>query len=493
MYRQPVVDWMIDVCGYFKLHITTAHAAISYLDRLQPDENCERHEWQMIAVACILVAAKYNESELDVPQLQVFEDIIHQKITNDTMLTYELWVLRRLCWQLNARTTAAFLSTYFASGTLIDYDSDSLMQSLEEKCQRKGVETLFYNEAMRLCNLCLTDPQFKPFLASDVAGAIVYRLRSLFDVAPVWSPALTKLTKFDPLRCVSHAKCASASSTSSSSVSPNCTDAVQLLLSKLFDMAVDPALVTLMAQVTAESASALPGSSKSSKTTSSPSSSSSPSSAPVSVVIGASSVSASPELSRVSDATDHDDSVCSGQDEDDQGACFKVLPSSTLDLSTSSSSGDGCDLDRSSNCSQDSSCISSKATTRPGTPSVNLVTSFDNATMMDISSPIPPVSGVAAGSSVVATSVTATSTSGSAPAATLSSSKGRSNFSRMYAMHSQQLGKANDALRKTGDSEADKENDACIATPFTAALDSPGDNDLAFTEAPSLFKPLMTF
>ena len=49
---------MIDVCGYFKLHVTTTQSAICYLDRLQPDQSSNRNEWQMIAIACILLAGK---------------------------------------------------------------------------------------------------------------------------------------------------------------------------------------------------------------------------------------------------------------------------------------------------------------------------------------------------------------------------------------------------------------------------------------------------
>jgi hypothetical protein len=57
-YRRPVVDWMLDICGYFKLHLTTAHAAVCYLDRLQPSEKFSRYEWQMIAVTCIIIAGE---------------------------------------------------------------------------------------------------------------------------------------------------------------------------------------------------------------------------------------------------------------------------------------------------------------------------------------------------------------------------------------------------------------------------------------------------
>jgi len=184
---------MIDVCGYFKLHITTAHAAIAYLDRLQPDENCERQEWQMIAVACILIASKYNESEQDVPPLNVFEEIIHQSIPNETMLTYELWVLRRISWQLNARTPAAFLTSFISAGLFFEDDVAS-----QKFASQAELEDSFAKEAMRLASVCLSDTQYKGFRSSDVASAIVFKLRKRFQFQRYWRAELVEMTSCDP-------------------------------------------------------------------------------------------------------------------------------------------------------------------------------------------------------------------------------------------------------------------------------------------------------
>ena len=47
-HRRVVVEWIFNVCQYFNLHPTTTHAAIAYLDRLQPNEKFSRYEWQMV-------------------------------------------------------------------------------------------------------------------------------------------------------------------------------------------------------------------------------------------------------------------------------------------------------------------------------------------------------------------------------------------------------------------------------------------------------------
>lgn len=100
-FRVAVVEWMLEVCEYFSLHATTAHAAAAYLDRLQPSDRFKQKEWQLLAVCCIIVSAKYNESEEHVPDLYTLEEITKQRLPNETVLNYELWILKKIGWKLN--------------------------------------------------------------------------------------------------------------------------------------------------------------------------------------------------------------------------------------------------------------------------------------------------------------------------------------------------------------------------------------------------------
>ena len=95
---------MMEVCEYFNLDPTTTHGAMAYLDRLQPNEKFSRFEWQMLAICCILIAGKYNESEEDLPDLATLEDITQQRIANETVLSYELWVRSELSFSIHMYT-----------------------------------------------------------------------------------------------------------------------------------------------------------------------------------------------------------------------------------------------------------------------------------------------------------------------------------------------------------------------------------------------------
>ena len=134
-YRLAVCEWIMDVCRYFKLDISTTHKAIVFLDRLQPDETFTKDEWQMIAITCILVAAKFNEKEEHLPPLENFEEITNQKIPNAQLLDFELWVLRKLGWHLNAFPPLSFISCYFKYGVV--YRNDIIRENILQNSNLK--------------------------------------------------------------------------------------------------------------------------------------------------------------------------------------------------------------------------------------------------------------------------------------------------------------------------------------------------------------------
>ena len=102
-YRKVVLEWVINLTARFNLHPTTAHAAISYLDRLQLSNKYTRFQWQILAVCCILLSAKYNECEEQVPGLKKLEEIMQVRLPNHVILEYELLILQRLAFKLNGK------------------------------------------------------------------------------------------------------------------------------------------------------------------------------------------------------------------------------------------------------------------------------------------------------------------------------------------------------------------------------------------------------
>jgi Cyclin, N-terminal domain/Cyclin, C-terminal domain len=183
---------MIDVCEYFNIHPTTTHGAIAYLDRLQPNLMFSRFEWQMLAICCILISAKYNESEEDVPDLATLEDITNQKISNDSVLNYELWALKKMGWKLSVRTPMAFLSCYLSVGIT----SESDFHTGYSTASKREIDSVLEKQINALATLTALDAQFKEISASELAASIVFVARRNLNFSFVWNEDLVQLTSY---------------------------------------------------------------------------------------------------------------------------------------------------------------------------------------------------------------------------------------------------------------------------------------------------------
>eukprot|EP00981_Chlorochromonas_danica_P004197 scaffold847_cov172-Ochromonas_danica.AAC.11 len=181
----------MDVTEYFNLHVTTTHAAVAYLDRLQPNESYTRFEWQMFAICCILVSAKFNESEEHVPPLRRLEEITQQALSNDVVLNYELWVLKKLSWKLNVRTPVAFLSAYCKLGYPFALPTGCPALSSEE-------EENLQSHMVSLSTRCLIQTKFKNIPSTILAAAIVFYARKTAGISPVWLPCMSKTMYHHP-------------------------------------------------------------------------------------------------------------------------------------------------------------------------------------------------------------------------------------------------------------------------------------------------------
>lgn len=66
--------------------------------------------------------AKYYEREQDVPPLSKLEEITQDRLPNKTVLTYEMWIVSRIDWDVGAYCAQHFLDFYIAVGMFCEGD-----------------------------------------------------------------------------------------------------------------------------------------------------------------------------------------------------------------------------------------------------------------------------------------------------------------------------------------------------------------------------------
>jgi len=177
------------------------HAAISYLDRLQPSEKFTRPQWQMLAICCILIASKYNECEEHVPDFATLEAITQQPMRNETVLSFELWALKKMAWQITIRTPISFLTCYLMRAEGLESIGECLAPGAE--CfgkSRADLNVDLRKKAYSFATKILLDSRFKKYLCSDISIAILLYTRNVCDISPLWTSELTDIVQCDPFQ-----------------------------------------------------------------------------------------------------------------------------------------------------------------------------------------------------------------------------------------------------------------------------------------------------
>lgn len=193
-YRRYLVDWMSDVGEQYRLHSTTVHVSVLYLDKIFRSEHIPRSQWQLFATACITVAAKYEEAEEHcphIPELLKFTKLSQYGHDSLSFRDGEVEVLKRLGWQLRAFPALHVVGYLLAKGVCFVDDSWQGRHLIPK------IPKYIKKYAEFFCNLALQDYSFQQYRPSKLAAAAVMASRVALQVEPKWRPELARLTGYD--------------------------------------------------------------------------------------------------------------------------------------------------------------------------------------------------------------------------------------------------------------------------------------------------------
>jgi hypothetical protein len=193
-YRRYLVDWMSDVGEQCRLHNSTVHVGILYMDKILRSHNISRGQWQLVATACISVAAKYEEAEEHCPPIPELLRMTKLNVAGHSALSFregELLVLKFLNWQLRAIPPIHVVG-YFLSKGVTFYDDSWQGRTLIDK-----IPKYVKKYAEFFCNLTLQEYSFQMYLPSQLAAAIILASRVALQIEPRWRAELTRLTSYE--------------------------------------------------------------------------------------------------------------------------------------------------------------------------------------------------------------------------------------------------------------------------------------------------------
>ena len=156
--RGILVDWLVEVAAEFRLVSDTLFSAVGLVDRVLSLRPVPRARLQLVGVACMLLAAKYEE--IYAPQVDEFVFITDNTYSRDELLNAEAEALGDLSFSLSAPTAKTFLRRFVKAALgdgLGSPEADARLPPL----------------AAYVCELALLEYDAVAFLPSQVAAASV--------------------------------------------------------------------------------------------------------------------------------------------------------------------------------------------------------------------------------------------------------------------------------------------------------------------------------
>ncbi|KAK9814321.1 hypothetical protein WJX72_004031 [[Myrmecia] bisecta] len=179
--RGILVDWLVEVAQEYKLVSDTLYIAVGFIDRYLSAREVVRAKLQLVGVACMLIAAKYEE--IYAPQIEEFCYITDNTYSREEILAMEHEILGLLQFELTVPNAKVF-SRRFIKAAAADESAAAADGRLE--CL-----------VSYLTELTLPEYAALGFLPSQIAASAT--LLANFTLGrPAWTLTLQHYTGYTP-------------------------------------------------------------------------------------------------------------------------------------------------------------------------------------------------------------------------------------------------------------------------------------------------------
>ncbi|KAF5467931.1 hypothetical protein F2P56_012135 [Juglans regia] len=179
--RAILIDWLVEVAEEYRLVPDTLYLTVNYIDRYLSGNVMNRQRLQLLGVACMMIASKYEE--ICAPQVEEFCYITDNTYFKEEVLQMESAVLNFLKFEMTAPTTKCFLRRFVRAAQGINE-----VPSLQLECLANYIAELSLLEYNMLC--------YAPSLLA--ASAIFMAKYILFPSQKPWNSTLQHYTIYKP-------------------------------------------------------------------------------------------------------------------------------------------------------------------------------------------------------------------------------------------------------------------------------------------------------
>uniref|UniRef100_A0A7N0TU70 Cyclin N-terminal domain-containing protein n=1 Tax=Kalanchoe fedtschenkoi TaxID=63787 RepID=A0A7N0TU70_KALFE len=179
--RSILIDWLVEVAEEYRLVSDTLYLTVNYIDRYLSGNPMNRQRLQLLGVACMMIAAKYEE--ICAPQVEEFCYITDNTYFREEVLQMESSVLNFLKFEMTAPTVKCFMRRFVRAAQGINE-----VPSLQLECM-----------ANYIAELSLLEYNMLRYAPSLVAASSIFLAKYiLLPTRRPWDSTLVRYTLYQP-------------------------------------------------------------------------------------------------------------------------------------------------------------------------------------------------------------------------------------------------------------------------------------------------------
>ncbi|KAK9152558.1 hypothetical protein Sjap_000038 [Stephania japonica] len=179
--RAILIDWLVEVAEEYRLVPDTLYLTVNYIDRYLSGNMMNRQRLQLLGVACMMIASKYEE--ICAPQVEEFCYITDNTYFKEEVLQMESNVLNYLKFEMTAPTAKCFLRRFIHAA-----QGSSEVPALQLECLANYVAELSLLEYGMLC--------YSPSL---IAASSIFVAKFILQPGKIpWNATLVHYTLYKP-------------------------------------------------------------------------------------------------------------------------------------------------------------------------------------------------------------------------------------------------------------------------------------------------------
>lgn len=179
--RAILIDWLVEVAEEYRLVPDTLYLTINYIDRYLSGNLMDRQRLQLLGVACMMIASKYEE--ICAPQVEEFCYITDNTYFKEEVLQMESAILNYLKFEMTAPTVKCFLRRFVRAA-----------QGLNEVLSLQLEHLASY-----IAELSLLEYDMLCYAPSLIAASAIFLAKYiLLPAMKPWNSTLRHYTQYEP-------------------------------------------------------------------------------------------------------------------------------------------------------------------------------------------------------------------------------------------------------------------------------------------------------